>query len=70
MTVMVRMAHLRAVGMCNKEPRIFCRQQGWSWTEFITTGLPVELLEATGDPMALKVARVARDEAEREGSST
>jgi hypothetical protein len=59
-TVMVRMEHLRAAGMCNREPRIFCRRQGWSWQEFIDTGLPAELLEATGDPMALRVAAIAR----------
>lgn len=61
---MVHMRHLRAVGMCNREPRLFAKRQGWSWTEFVTNGLPIELIEATGDPLAMRVAQAARDEAD------
>jgi len=62
-SVVVRMKHLRAAGMCNREPRKFALMQGWSWTEFLEHGLPVELLESTGDPLALRVAAIARREA-------
>lgn len=62
-TVMVHMRHLRALGHCNREPRIFVKAQGWSWTEFITIGIPAERLEATGDPLAIRVAAYARKEA-------
>ncbi len=64
MTVLVRPKHLRAVGMCNREPRLFCAAQGWSWSQFATEGLPVEWFYATGDPMAKKVADAAIKEAE------
>lgn len=67
MTVMVRIKHLRAAGMCNREPRLFCAAQGWSWAEFVSNGLPAELLEATGDPMAIRVAALARAEAAKDG---
>jgi hypothetical protein len=63
MPVMVRMKHLRAVGMCNREPRRFCAAQGWSWQEFLDTGIPAERFYATGDPMAKKVADAAVKEA-------
>jgi hypothetical protein len=65
--VVVRMKHLRAAGMCNREPRLFFKQQGWSWQEFLDHGLPVEQVEASGDPMALRVAAIAREEAARVG---
>lgn len=64
MTVLVRMRHLRAAGMCNREPRKFCAAQGWSWQEFIDQGIPASLLYETGDPMAEKVADIAVKEAE------
>jgi hypothetical protein len=59
------MKHLRAAGMCNREPRVFCQQQGWSWQQFLDEGLPAEQLEASGDPMAIRVAAIAREEAAR-----
>jgi hypothetical protein len=58
--VIIRMKHIRAAGMCNREPRVFCQRQGWSWQEFLDHGFPEEKLLATGDPMALRVVEVAR----------
>lgn len=57
------MKHLRAAGMCNREPRLFCRQQGWNWQQFLDEGLPIEWFYATGDPMAAKVADIAAKDA-------
>jgi len=57
------MRHLRAAGMCNREPRKFGMRQGWSWAEFLERGIAVEIVEATGDPLALRVAEIARREA-------
>jgi hypothetical protein len=58
------MRHLRAVGYCNREPRLFFARQGWSWQGFLDQGIDVEVVEATGDPMALRVAAAAREEAD------
>lgn len=58
--MMIRMKHLRAVGICNHESRIFCQRQGWSWQEFLERGFPEEQLVATGDPNALRVVEHAR----------
>lgn len=60
-TVYVR--HLRAVGICNREPRIFCQRHGLSWSEFVRDGFPEKVLLDTGDPMALRVVQAARKEA-------
>lgn len=57
--MMIHVKHLRAVGICNREPRIWCKQQGISWSQFVTEGLPEEVLIDTGDPMALKVVAAA-----------
>jgi len=38
-------------------------RQGWSWAEFLERGIAVEIVEATGDPLALRVAEIARREA-------
>jgi hypothetical protein len=57
--MIIRMKHVRAAGMCNREPRIFCARQGWSWQEFLDHGFPEEQLLATDDPMALRVVEAA-----------
>lgn len=65
--VIVTMRHIRAAGMCNKEPRLFCSQQGWSWQEFIDHGFPASKLLATGNPMALRVVEAARKDRAENG---
>lgn len=63
MTVMVRISHLRAAGMCNREPRAWFKRQGLSWSDFATAGIDAETLYATGDPLAKIVADIAVKEA-------
>lgn len=36
---------------------------GLSWSDFVANGIPVETVEAIGDPVAMKVAAIARSEA-------
>lgn len=57
--IMVRMKHLRAAGFCNREPRIFFQRQGWSWQDFLDHGIPIEIVRATNDPLALQVVAIA-----------
>lgn len=61
--MIIRVKHLRAVGICNREPRIWCKQHGLDWSEFVLHGFDDSVLLATGDPMALKVVEAARREA-------
>ncbi len=60
--MIIRMKHLRAAGYCNREPRIFFQRQGWSWQEFLDHGIDSELVEATGDALALKVVEIVRQD--------
>lgn len=58
--VMVRMEHVRAARQCSRGARAFFTRHGLDWERFLRNGVPVELLEATGDAMAIKVCEVAR----------
>lgn len=49
--------------MCNRQPRIWFKDHGLSWTEFVTTGIPVSRILATNDSLALPVVEVARRDA-------
>ncbi len=59
--ILVQMSHIRKARMCSRGARSFFVRHGLDWTAFLHEGVPVEQLEATGDAMALKVAKVARD---------
>lgn len=57
----VTMADVRAAKMCSKGARKFCERHDLDWKKFLTEGFPPEVLEATGDAMALRVVEVARE---------
>lgn len=54
------MRDIRAARMCSGGARKFFEKQGWSWSDFLKNGIDVETVEKSKDPMALKVAEVAR----------
>lgn len=58
----VYVRHIRRACMCSKGARAFFLRRGWDWSLFLREGLPVEVFEATGDAMCLRVAEVARGE--------
>lgn len=60
--VVVCMRHVRAARLCARGARDWFAHHGLPYNTFLTVGLPVEVIEATGDQMALDVARIARDE--------
>lgn len=53
--------HLREIGYCNKGARAFFKRHGLDWGAFLRRGLPAEAFEKTGDAMAVKLARHARE---------
>ena len=59
--------HLRSEKICMEGGRTWYAHQGLSWNKLLEEGTPVEDLEATGDKMALDVARAARKEAADNG---
>lgn len=50
--------------MCSGGAREFFLQHNLSWSDFLTQGIDIELLEATNDAMAMQVCETARKEAE------
>lgn len=58
--IKVKPIHVRQCKMCMSGARKFFERHKISWRDFVHGGVDVELIEATGDAMALEVARVAR----------
>lgn len=69
MAIMVRPRHVHAERICSRGLRDWLRLHGFSITEFVTRGLPVEMFEATGDHYGLLVAARARAEAAAEAGA-
>lgn len=61
--IMVRMKHVRMAKLCSGGARDWFASYDLPWNEFITTGLPVEVIENTNDPFGLRVAEIARKDA-------
>lgn len=58
--VMVTMADVRRARMCSRGARAFFDRHTLDWDAFLRDGIGSDLLEATGDAMAMKVVEVAR----------
>jgi len=63
--IMARLEHARAIGYCARGMRRWFEGREHTWQEFVSFGVPVEWLRATGDEMAIRVA----EEAEREAAA-
>lgn len=62
--VTVRMSDLRKAGICGRGARSFWVERGWSWSDFLTNGVPAQTLWDTGDGYARMVVKRKLD---REG---
>ena len=60
-SVLVKMTHVRQCKMCSRGARTFFERHGLDWQEFIENGMPSEIIEKTGDAMALQVVKVAKN---------
>lgn len=60
--VIVRIKHVRMARLCMKGMRVWFQHHGLDLETFRREGLPVEVIEGTGDKMALDVAKVARED--------
>lgn len=59
--VLVKMRHVRQAKMCSRGARQFFERHNLDWKQFLDEGVPSDVLESTGDAMALKVVEVARN---------
>lgn len=62
MTPLVKLEHVRRLGYCSRGLRAFFTSRGLDWCEFKSNGLPADVVEATGDAMAIRAAELARSE--------
>lgn len=60
--VLIKIAHIRAAELCTGGARHWFARHGLSWTDFLENGVPVEVIESTEDPFAMKVAGIARED--------
>lgn len=58
----IYMRHLRMANMCNREPRIWFKRHGLSWSDFIANGISAEDILATGDELVKIVVAAAQKE--------
>jgi hypothetical protein len=58
----VYMRHIRASKLCASGARDWWARQGFDWSDFLTNGIAVETLLETGDPDAMRVVEIARNE--------
>lgn len=61
------MADVRARGWCVSGARELGKRYQLDWRKFVTEGLPCEVLEATGDAMALQLVKDVRSRNESHG---
>lgn len=60
MTVVTR-THLDELRYCARGSRRWFARHGLEWSEFIKHGIDADILEATGDAMALRLVQHARN---------
>ncbi len=58
-SVIVRHAHLRSVGYCNRGARAFCDRHGIDWSDFKANGIDAAELLAIDDQMVRNVVEYA-----------
>lgn len=62
--IVCRIHHIRAANLCASGARAWFAKHNLSWSDFLENGLPVERVDALGDALGDRVAKVAREEAE------
>lgn len=65
--IMVYHRHMRALGYCNKGLRPWFAGLGISWDAMLKNGVPVDILRATGNAMAIAACELAEKEAREQG---
>lgn len=64
--VIVTMRDVRGILGCARGAREFCQRHEINWTSFLERGVDADILEATGDHMALRLVAFARQRVEAE----
>lgn len=64
--IIVTVQDLRAARLCFQGSRPWLTRHGLSWQEFLANGIEAEVLQATGDALAIRVIAQARARMARE----
>jgi len=56
------MRHIRKAQLCSDGVRTWWSRQGFDWSDFLDNGISADKLLETGDPMAMRVVEIARNE--------
>lgn len=59
--VKITMLHVRQARMCSRGARDFFARHNLDWQKFLSEGLNSDIIEATGDAMAIKVVEIAKN---------
>lgn len=62
--IIVNMRHVRSANLCSRGTRAWFERHNLDFNTFLSKGYPVETIEATNDELGLRVAAIARKEAE------
>lgn len=63
--MIVTLTDLRAAKMCSGGTRAFFKRHGLEWSDFVKNGIDSEVLENTGDAMAIRLVEVASERRQR-----
>lgn len=62
--IIVTIQHVIDAGMCVRGAKVWMARHNLDFRRFLAEGYPVETIESTKDALGLRVAAVARDDAE------
>lgn len=58
----ITMKDIRKAKMCARGAREFFISYNLDYSEFLRNGISASIIEATGDPLALKVVKISRED--------
>lgn len=58
----IHMRHIRAANLCSGGARRWFESHDLSWSDFLSNGIPVEVVEPLNDGIANRVIDIARKE--------
>lgn len=61
-TTIVRMKHIRLAKLCSPGTRAWWKDHGLDWSDFLTNGIPAQVLLDTRDPLAARAVEQARQD--------
>lgn len=58
--MIITIKHIKAAGMCSSGARLFAKNNGFDWSDFVKNGIPIEKLP-TDNALVNQVLEVAKN---------